>query len=139
MKDEADPVTPDEWLVRLIWGEFFAPADALPVRPVAFRPRPDETDGISMFRLACVSRAEDVLAVIALEKQPKYAIAVVPVTELVSLGLTVKPARIETIPGHVVIPELISITAKADKKRLETIQIRLAEIANQNMIRQPLE
>ncbi|HET6572850.1 MAG TPA: hypothetical protein VFG68_04550 [Fimbriiglobus sp.] len=139
MKDEGDPITPDEWLVRLIWGEFLAPADALPVRPVAFRPRPDETDGISMFRLACVSRAEDVLAVIAPEKQPRYAITIVSVTELVSLGLTVKPARIETAPGHVVIPELNSINAKVEKKRLEAIQIRLAEIANQNLVRRPLE
>jgi hypothetical protein len=138
VKDENEPITPDEQLVRLIWGQYFKPADALAVRPVAFQPRPDETDGISVFRLACVARAEDVLTVIAPEKQPKYAIALIPVSELVKLELTAKPARIDTVPGHAVIPEVNSATMRADKARIMALLIQLAEIASQNIARSPL-
>jgi hypothetical protein len=61
------------------------------------------------------------------------------VARLAELGLTVIPKPIETLPGHVVIPELNSV-ASADKSNREFFtrtQLRLAEIASENIVHQP--
>jgi hypothetical protein len=82
LKNEDEPIQPDECVVRLIWQDYFQPELALPIQPGAFEPRKNETDGISVFRLACLKDARDALAVIAEEKREKYAIAVLSVAEI---------------------------------------------------------
>jgi hypothetical protein len=133
MKPEDEPVTPDELVVRLVWRDFLRPGEPLPVLPVAFKPREDEADGISVFRLACLTGARDALAAIHAEKRGSYAIAVLPVAELTALGLTVRPARIEAVSGHAVLPELNVTAAKADRHAWKAIQIKLAELASKNL------
>ena len=137
MKDEDSPVSPDELVLRLIWEDFFNPGRPVPVRDRAFLPRPNETEGISVFRLACLNNPEDALAVIAPEKRERYALAALPVTELAALGLTVLPAKIETVPGHAVLPELNAGAVADDAPRWAVIRERLARIASQNILRQP--
>jgi hypothetical protein len=137
LKDENEPIQPDESVVRLIWQDFFRPELALPIQPGAFEPRKNETDGISVFRLACLNDARDALAVIAEEKREKYAIAVVPIAELSALGLTIQPARIAKVPGHAVLLELNIVACKADKARCKTLQKSLAVIASRNILHRP--
>lgn len=130
MKDETTPVSPDELVVRLIWKDFYTPGQPAPVGEGAFRPKRNETDGISVFRAACLNDPSDVLAVIAPEKRDKYALALVPVSELLSLGLTVQPAKIDALAGHAVVPELNVLAGATNRALLR----QLAAIAARNLI-----
>ena len=137
MKAEDEPVTPDELVIRLIWKQYYNPDLALPIQQGAFSPRPDETDGISIFRAACVGSPEDVLTVFAADKQDGYAIALLPVSELTTLGLSVQPAKIDAVPGHAVVPELNIVATTAAKPRWRIIQKQLAALANDRIVRPP--
>lgn len=137
MKDESDPVTPDEVVVRLIWTFNFKPALSQPVLREAFEPKGHETDGVSVFRAACLSSPEQALDALSPDKRDKYAIALLPVSEIEKLGLTVQPAKIDTVPGHAVLPELNIVAWKADKARWRAIQAQLAAIASGNIVRPP--
>ncbi len=134
MKDEDEPVTPDESVVRLVWGAFLRPGEPVPVQPVAFKPRDDETDGISVFRAACLNDPKDALAAMTPDKRARYAIAVIPVAELLALGLSVKPAKIDAVPGHAVIPELNITAVKSDRAWWKVLQLQLVELAAKNLI-----
>ncbi len=137
MKQEDEPVEPGETVLRLIWSDFLKPGLDMPVQPGAFEPRKNETDGISVFRAACLADASLTLEVIAEEKRGKYAIASLLVSELSMLGLTVVPARIEKVPGHAVLVELNIVNCKADKPRCRALQKQLAEIASRSIVRLP--
>ena len=137
MKDETAPVSPDEVVVRLIWTAFFVPSASDPVRDRAFMPRLDEADGISVFRVACLNDPTDALAVIAPEKRDKYGVVVLPVAELTAIGLSIQPAKIDTIPGHAVIPELNSTAYRNDSMKCQDVQKLLAALANQGIVRVP--
>jgi len=138
MKREDESVTPDEFVIRAIWTGFYNPQNPLPILAAAFRPRPDETDGISVFRAACVAKPEDVLVVFAEDKRDRYALALLHVAELQKLGLTIEPAKIEATPGHAVLPELNCTAVSADKAKCREIQNKLAELASANLVRTPV-
>src|SRR6266540_3581799 len=131
MKDEASPITADELVIRLIWGEMFK---AGTVSERAFAPKPEEHDGISVFRAACLANPRDVLTVMAPEKRGRYVLALLPGAEILALGLTVEPAKIETISGHAVLPELTIDFHTSDKARCRELQGKLAAIAARNVI-----
>ena len=133
MKAESEPVTPDEILLRLIWETYFRPEDELPIRPNGFGPKPNEIDGISVFRLACLSSAEAVMSVIAPAKQSRYAIVAIPACAVFALGMTVVSAPIATIPGHAVVPEMNS--ASADTISTADRKLALAELASTAVLR----
>ena len=137
MTSETAPVASDEMLIRLIWESFFKPDDSLPVRPSAFNPRTSETDGISVFRLACMTSAIKALDVIAEEKRSRYAIVMIPASEIFKLGLTVLPAPIDAVEGHAVIPELNCVRKVADPNACQEIQMALAQLASANIVRVP--
>lgn len=136
MKAETDPITDDEWLVRLVWGDRLT--NRVPViSPNAFEPRATETEGISLYRLDCLNDPTDALMPIQESKQPRYAIVKIPVSLLISLGLSTQPQPGQ-VPGHVVVPELNITDYNADKARFTPIKLRLAEAASENIIRRPL-
>lgn len=134
MKDESTPVSPDEVVIRLIWGKFIKLNRPVPVSEQAFQPRADETDGISVFRMACLNVPGDALTVIAPEKRDKYVLAMLPVAEILALGLTVVPAKVDAVPGHAVLPELNVLTLTSDGARGKDWRKRLAVIASRNVI-----
>jgi hypothetical protein len=141
MKAETDPITPDEWLLRLVWEDRFT-AKVPVISPRTFEPRtgkhPD-ADGLSLFREACVANPADVLAVIAEDKRARYGIVRVPVAALGGLGLTVSASPIDTVAGHVVIPELNSTAFQnpASKAFFVATQLALATIASGNIALRP--
>lgn len=118
-------------------GDYFKPGLALTVQPAAFEPHKNDTDGISVFRLACLTDPGEALAVIANEKREKYAIASLSIAELTSLGLTVQPDKIAKVPGHAVVSEMNILSCKADKARCKTLQKQLAELASRNIVHRP--
>lgn len=78
MKPETDPITEDEWLIRLVWEDRVT--ERVPIiSPNAFEPRKTETDGISFYRRACLDDPADVLRAFAEGKRARYALVQVPV------------------------------------------------------------
>lgn len=134
MKSEDEPVTEDESVIRLIWGEFLRPGERAPMLSVSFRPRDDETDGISVYRLACLKDPTEARLAMAPEKRNRYAIAVIPVTELTALGLSVVPSKCEPVPGHSVIPELNIAAVKANRRHWKDVELKLVDLAMRNLI-----
>jgi len=134
VKDEAEPVSPDERVVRLIWREFLRPGEIVPIQPVAFKPRANEPEGISVFRLECMKDPTEALAVMVPAKRGGYAIAVLAVAELLALGLSVKPAKIDEVPGHALIPELSIAAVQATDANWKAVRIALAQLGSKNLI-----
>jgi hypothetical protein len=107
------------------------------ISPNAFEPRKAETEGISLFRRACLTDPADALLAIAEDKRPRYAVVAIPVALLTALGLSVRPAPIPAVPGHVLVPEVNITDYAADKARFTPIKLRLAEAASANILRRP--
>ena len=59
VKPETAPIAADEWLLRLVWGDWITECGTPIISPHAFEPRKDETTGISMFRQDCLDCFED--------------------------------------------------------------------------------
>jgi hypothetical protein len=137
MKAESDPITEDEWVVRLVW-ETKVKSTELRIAAAAFEPLRNDTDGLSFFRLACLNDPADALLAIAESKRAHYAICKVPVSLLATLCLSLRPAPIEQVPGHVVMPEINIADYKADKNRFASLKLDLADIASKNFIRLPI-
>jgi hypothetical protein len=139
MKPETDPIADDEWLLRLVWEDRFV-ARQPPISPNAFEPRggknPD-TDGLSLFREACVDNPAEILAVVAENKRDRYGIVKIPVSMLAGLRLTVRPSPIPQVPGHVVLPELNITAYQADRPAFTPIKAKLAATASENIVRRP--
>lgn len=140
MKAESDPVSPDEWLIRLVFHDRFVPRTP-PIAEVAFAPRtkgrePD-VNGLSLFRTDCVREPEDVLVVVPEDKRPRYGIVQIPVSLVRELGLTLVADPIPESPGHVVIPELNSTTYVVERAKYVPIVQRLAEVASDHILRRP--
>jgi hypothetical protein len=135
-KTETAPVAPDELFVRLVWEDRVT--DRVPIiSPNAFEPRKDETEDISLFRLACLADATAALGAIAEEKRDRYALVLVPLSALTEQGLSVRPDPISEVPGHVVVPELNSTDYRANKARFTPMKLRLAEVASANIVCRP--
>ncbi len=137
MKDEFEPISSDETVLRLIWTDYFDPSLTLAVQPGAFAPKKNETTGISVFRAQCLGDPLNALKVIEVEKRNKYAIAVLRMEDLALLGLSVTTSKIDALPGHCLVPELNIESVKADKARWRDITKKLAVLASQNVIANP--
>jgi hypothetical protein len=139
LKDESEPISDDEWLVRQVYIDRFREHEIPFISPTAFQPRhkgyaPDE-DGISLFREACLDGHVEVLELIAdLEKRKKIGLVRVRVSDLLALKLSVVATPIEQVRGHVSIPEL-SAEAWRDadglRKKCRAWMDQLAELASQ--------
>jgi hypothetical protein len=136
MKAESDPITDDEWLLRLVMAEKFK-ADRTPtVVPSAFEPRGENSNhpdynGISLFREACLVAPTDVLGVIDPSKHHRNGIVRVPVSLLKQHGFSVASHIDPRVPGHVVVPELNCVDYYREKSRYFDIKFALATIASE--------
>jgi hypothetical protein len=143
MKEETDPITDDEWVLRRVRVERFRTDQAPALSPNAFEPRvkgrdPD-TDGISLYRAACLSDPSDVLATVDPDRRHEYGIVRIQVCTLRSLGLSVHTARDERVKGHVVIPELNAPDYAVHKARFTPLKEALAAEAGkeENIVKRP--
>jgi hypothetical protein len=103
---------------------------------VAFRPTPDDTAGLSVYREIHVS-ASRVAA--SGRKQGEYYVARLSVKAIRALGLTVvSDEQAEGLAGHALIPELSVEECKRDKPRARNYQVRLAELAEQGIVVVPV-
>jgi hypothetical protein len=80
MKDEGEPITDDEFLLRRVHRDRFYPV----LSPNVFEPRirgqDIDTDGISLYREACLADPDDILAAIPADKRQNTGLVRVPVS-----------------------------------------------------------
>jgi hypothetical protein len=136
MKAEDEPISDDEFVLRLIHPRYFSVNLGIPIHPEAFRPLDSGEEGISVFRAACATPAQ-VLGVVAQEKRSLFYVARLAVSELKGLGLSVKPDRIEAVPGHAIIPEINTSDYRQNKLFWKGVQKKLAELASKEIVHRP--
>lgn len=132
-KDEHDPVSPDEHVLRRIFIRHFDSALGEPIQRVAFQPNNNDTHGISVFRELFVTPAE------VAQKGPKdpseYYVVRLLAADVFTLGLSILPdPQGDQPPGHAVIPEL---NPKMDQKRSKELQRGLAKLGGRNIAYEP--
>jgi len=145
-KADSDPISDDEWFLRRIHVDRFRNQDGvLEVTANAFEPRfkgrdPD-TDGISLYRAACLDNPEEILKFVPEEKWPNNGIVRISKGHLIKLGLSIFPCPDPKapIPGHVVIPELNALDYKSDASKFTYHKEGLAKAASEkgNIVRIP--
>jgi hypothetical protein len=141
MKSESDPIDDDELLIRRIHRDRYKTDRVPKVSASGFEPRyrgndPDTT-GISLYRLACLQHADDVLLPVPEEKRRDQALVTVSVRFLKSLGLSVRSESDGAVAGHVVIPELNSGDYEANKTGFTKYLKDLANESSNNVLREP--
>ncbi len=135
--DEQQPVEESEFVYRRIPRTYYQTGLPISIHPAAFRPNPNDTTGLSVFRAAFLQPA-DTLANIEAVKRNNYYVARIAVQDLLRLGLTVMPEPDPNGPlGHAIIPELSWQAYQADKPRLKPIQVELAKLASVAIVHQP--
>ena len=154
MKQESDPLSSDELLLRLVLNhpDYVKLDVVVPITFVAFRPRNDEQDGISLYRQEVLEShygctADAVPAKFAVEgpNQRGYYVARLRVgmieqidraefNNLPSLTVTMTPGR---LPGHVIIREFTRAWYEANKADGKALAARLAEIASRDIAHRP--
>jgi hypothetical protein len=135
--DQSSPVDDSEFVYRRVHRSFVDEALALPIQPAAFRPNPNDTTGLSVFRARFVQPA-DTLTAVPEAKRGEYVIARIAVRDLLRLGLSLKPdPDPDGPPGHAIIPELSWPAYSADKKHLKVVQLELATLASRDIVHRP--
>lgn len=136
MKSEDEPITADEWLLRRVWKSSFPTPTCPNFSNETFKPRYKgndiDSDGISLYREACLTAAGDILSEVSEQKRADNGIVRVSVAFIQSLGLTVLSKPEPPIKGHVVIPELNADAYEKDKKRLMPLILKLATEASRD-------
>jgi hypothetical protein len=140
---ETAPVFPNEVLLRTVPNTigYYTP-DSMGkwiVSSLAFEPRSDDVDGISLFREDFVTKEQ----LARLSGHPHgVRVARVTVKECGSLHLSVNPSPdADEPPGHVVIPEMPFLQKapqnKAQKQKIKALAQELALIAGQKKVYTP--
>ena len=139
---ETDPVKPCEFVLRTIPDgiNYYSPSLPVPINRFAFEPMKRDTDGLSLFRLDFISAKA--LAQPPRNKKNAYYVARLKVADVLKEGFTIQPKLDPDVPGHVIIPELISYadykeSKKAGKTELANGVLTLAKLAGQRIVLKP--
>jgi hypothetical protein len=119
-----------EWLLRRVPDgnpAYFDPLQpAQPLQRIAFKPSPEDLDGISLFREMFVS--PPVLSMTG--RKPPYCVVRLRVRDVERIGLKVQPAPDDEQPaGHVVLPGLrhAEKPSSKEKEQSKTYQLLLRD------------
>lgn len=123
MSDGTEPIADDEILYRRVpvQPEYYNPALDSKPRPEAFRPRKDDTTGLSVYR-AKYKSIEDVAEN---PRGKRYYVAVMRATDLREHGIKVLPRPVPDDPGHAEIPSITHENRRTPAAREQ--QLLLAE------------
>ena len=135
MNQGRSPIAPDEFVLRRIHKNHVDSGPPVFISYVGFRPTPDDTEGLSVYREGQVT-ADEVST--SGRKAGEYYVARLSVRDICALGLSVVSDQQTPGPaGHVLIPELSFPAYQRDKARLREIQVRLAALATQHIVHHP--
>lgn len=108
LRNEGEPILPDEAVLRRFPVSRRAKNGVIPV--AAFKPRPVDSDGLSVYREDCVEQHSDVVAKAGMDPEkvpPAFHVASVP-SACVCNGMELHPDAFPPLPGHCLIPQLNS-------------------------------
>jgi hypothetical protein len=139
MKDQQEPITDDEWLLRRVHKGYFESLVPPLIRPYAFKPqltgRLPDTTGISLYRQSCLNRTEDIFVKTMDTKRHSFGIVRVPVSLLYSNGLNVirdDDLDDPIVLGHVVVPEINSREYEQTKDSVVPLMKALSDYVNEH-------
>jgi hypothetical protein len=129
---ETSPVPDEEFVLRRIHKNHVDPGPPVVIGLAAFRPTPEDSAGLSVYREKHVSPADvDSSA----RKPGEYYVARLSVRQLRQLRLNViEDEQPQGPAGHALIPELSLSTYQQDKPKSRELQVRLAELAGQDIV-----
>jgi hypothetical protein len=135
MDQQASRVPDEEFVLRRIHQNHVDPGPPLVIGLAAFRPTPEDTAGLSVYRAKHASPAE----VNGSGRKPgEYYVARLAVQELRHLGLSVIENEQPHGPtGHALIPELTLSAYQQNKQSARELQVRLAELAAHDIVLVP--
>jgi hypothetical protein len=121
--DGTEPVADDEVLYRRVPVSmgWYTPQANPPLSPEAFRPRDEDTDGISLYRAKDKTLEEAARG----PSRKGYHVISLRAGDLRARGIVIRPDMDPADPGHVTLPALN--TASRDTDRALEIQAALAE------------
>ena len=135
MNHGADSIAADEFLLRRVHQNHVDPGPPIVIGYVGFRPTPEDTQGLSVYREKFITAAE---VAASGRKAGEYYVGRLSVAEVTSLGLTViADEQANGPPGHALIPELSFSAIQRDKRRLREAQVHLAALASQAIVQCP--
>lgn len=137
MKDESDPVSPDEFILRRIPNlpNYINMELPMPVVRGAFGPSSSDIDGLSVYRENFVS-AQDVAE--DGNNLAGYYVVRLRAQDIFNLGMDLIPNPINgQLPGHTLIPELSLIAKKADRNKYKDLTLELAKLASNDIVYSP--
>jgi hypothetical protein len=130
-----NPIAPEEFVLRRVHKNHVDPGPPVVISYVGFRPTPDDTEGLSVYRERLVTAAE---VAASGRKSGEYFVARLSVRDLHALGLSVvADERAPGLAGHAIIPELSFPEYQRDKLRLRETQVALAALASQQIVQHP--
>lgn len=139
MKHEDAEVTDDEYLVRLVVEHKFRPHGAgLRLKEGVFNPASSDSDGLSFYRLSCLSSPFQSLDSKKPENHNLFGLVQVAVATIRSLGWDVIKSKEDRCPGHVVVPQINPVDyGREDNNDFRAKLIKLRNEAESNIIRLP--
>lgn len=137
MKDESDPVSPDEFILRRIPNlPSYIKELPISVARAAFSPTDDDVDGVSVYREHFVT-AKDVAE--AGRSDMGYYVVRFKAEDLFNLGVSLVPNKQEDgLPGHTLIPELSLISKTQDKKKYKELALKITKLASNDIAFRPV-
>jgi len=134
VKDQNEPVSPDEFVLRAIPNVYYQPDLEPSVARDAFQAnRTRDAVGLSVFRESCFPDPTQAPSIIAnaLRQNGNYYVARLAVAHLSLLGLAVTPdPQQDSPPGHALIPQLGYMEYAKNKHKAKEIQLELAKLAS---------
>lgn len=134
MKDESDPVSPDEFILRRIPNlpNYINLSLPIPVTNAGFSPTNDDVDGLSVYREKFVTAKEIAEAG---RSDAGYYVVRFKAEDLLNLGMTLDPDPQEgELSGHTLIPELSQTAKIQDKKKYRELALKIARLASEKDI-----
>jgi hypothetical protein len=128
-----DPIDREEQLLRLIPKDWHRPKNPIPFGKIAFQPRDNDEDGLSLYREKWVTAHR----LVSTRRSPeKWFVVRLKVKDILAIKVTVK-VTVGDLPGHVVIPEMNTGDYKKSPNQINEWALSLTKIASQDIVLRP--
>lgn len=124
---------PTRSVLRLIPKAWYHVELTHPIEWVAFKPRENENDGISVYDAEVTTPAQ---LDAASRKPGTFYIARLRIEDLSALGLSVQQTPGHVV-GHLIVPELSRSAYERNKPTMKEVFLKLANLASQDIVHRP--
>jgi len=131
-KDQTDPISPDEYLLRRVpfieGNDLIDPDLQIPIQATAFQPSSKDMDGLSVFRELFVTPEQIADLHREVSNGKECYVVRVRAADLLGpdIGVDLVPNVIEALPGHVLIPQIYKGNlSKEEKRKRKDLQLAI--------------